>query len=251
MKSESDDLAEVIAFPGAQPASTDREDSLTQLRARMAATEAEYAPDRAAAQKPTASKKRPTLTNKPGRSVEFAPKAEADEGDTDTNDNVSTMPGVSSSQAADRDEASNMLVRALGRSAKSVREAEKFLAEQTELGIRDREQIIHHMIDLNYLDDARLAEQLMTGSLSRKGLGSGGISRELRKRGIDESIVQDALAGFDRDTEFDRAVELAQERASRFRGLDDDTARRRLYGYLARRGFGGDIVTRAINEALS
>lgn len=185
-----------------------------------------------------------------GTSTKRATKGASTGGPKAPRTNVSRMPGLTEHAEQDTQAASDLLVRALGRSAKSVSEAEALLAEQTELGAREREQIINRMVDLGYLDDAALAEQLMAGALSRKGLGRTGMSRELRKRGIDDSIIQDALGDFDRDDEFDRALELAQDRASRLRGLDYETAQRRLYGYLARRGFSGDIVGRAVKEAL-
>ncbi len=183
-------------------------------------------------------------------SAKRASKGASNGGPKTPRTNVSRMPGLAEHDEQETRAATDLLVRALGRSAKSVREAEALLTEQTELGAREREQIINRMVDLGYLDDAALAEQLMSGTLSRKGLGRTGMSRELRKRGIDDSIIQDALGEFDRDEEFDRALELAQDRASRLRGLDYETAQRRLYGYLARRGFSGDIVGRAVKEAL-
>ncbi|KAB1641873.1 regulatory protein RecX [Gulosibacter chungangensis] len=236
MNEEQDGLAEVIAFPGFNTSNAtapgERESHLAQLRAKMLETAAENEPN------PAPSTKQGT----PERSgPQFRPKSD---------NNVARMPGIAEHDEADVEEASDLLVRALARSPKSVREAEEFLANRTELGPREREPIVNRMIDLGYLDDASLAEQLVSGALSRKGLGRGGMSRELRKRGITDEIIQTVLGDFDGSEEFDRALELARERASRFRGLDYETAQRRLYGYLARRGFGGDIVGRAVKAAL-
>lgn len=236
MNDEQEGLAEVIAFPGFNQgkavASDDRESHLAQLRAKMLETEAEHEPTSTSSTKPEASEK---------SGPSFRPTAKA---------NVARMPGVADHDETDIEEASDLLVRALARSPKSIREAESFLSTKTELGPREREQIVNRMVDLGYLDDAALAEQLVGGSLSRKGLGRGGMSRELRKRGLTDDVIHEVLGEFDGSEEFERALELARERASRFRGLDYETAQRRLYGYLARRGFGGDIVGRAVKAAL-
>lgn len=328
MNDGQDGLAEVIAFPGNNAASGDREGHLARLRARMLETEAEHAPepyqnrsgdseasedasdpsehsaphvenlrgeatcgknswadralDKPALDNPDANEpttpgvwgakpsspvsaahveprefirgKSRTSAKRPqfvATSVDAEGAKRAETAKSTAPGNVSHMPGVSEHHEAETQDASDLLVRALGRSAKSVSEAESFLAERTELSARQRENVVNRMIDLGYLDDARLAEQLIEGALSRKGLGRGGMSRELRKRGLDDSDIQNALGDLDGDEEFDRALALAQERASRFRGLDYETAQRRLYGYLARRGFGGDIVGRAVKEALA
>lgn len=245
MNNEQDGLAEVIAFPGGnaghEAAQGDRKDHLARLRAKMTNTESDYAP------------------TKPRKPPEFSPTDVASiEADTDdsnargrSSSSIARMPGIADHDEATVEDASDQLVRALARSPKSVSEAESLLVASTELTGQEREQIINRMIDLGYLDDLRLAEQLVAGSLSRKGLGRGGMSRELRKRGLEDSVIQEALGEPDRDEEFDRALDLARERASRLRGLDYETAQRRLYGYLARRGFGGDIVGRAVREALA
>ena len=216
MAEEHEDLAKVIPFPTAKPsdpaaASTAQEERLARLRADIAATEAEYAP------------------------VAAAPGEEP----------------VEVSVESAMDEAAELLVRALARSPKSEREADRLLAEQTDLEPLERERVVHRMIDLGYLDDARLAEQLATGSLSRKGLGRGGMSRERQRRGIPESVAEAVLAEFGGDEEYERALELGADRARKLRGVDREVARRRLYGFLARRGYGGDIVGRVVRELLS
>ncbi|MDJ1371605.1 regulatory protein RecX [Gulosibacter molinativorax] len=274
MRNEQDGLAEVIAFPGNKAASGDRQDRLAQLRARMLETENDFVPnapkdarDGAPEIGPESSEtsvtpetrdKRDTRITRDTRPASPGPRfvptssLRADSSPSASrHSNVARMPGVSEHDEIDADAANDLLVRALARSPKSVSEADRFLAERTELGAREREAIINRMLDLGYLDDARLAEQLVSGSLSRKGLGHGGMTRELRKRGIDDGIIREALGSMDGDEEFERALELARERAGRFRGLDYETAERRLYGYLARRGFGGEIVRRAVNAALT
>ena len=107
------------------------------------------------------------------------------------------------------------------------------------------------MLELGYLDDARLAAQLRDGRFARKQLSRSAMERELRSRGIENSTIELALANIDGDDEYERALELARDRARRSRSLDYDTAYRRIHGYLARRGFGGETASRAIRAALN
>lgn len=163
--------------------------------------------------------------------------------------NVIPFPGVLGDDAA-RADAEDALVRALARAPKSEAESEDFLRAHEQLGEIERATILDHLRHLGYLDDARLAEQLRTGRLARKGLGRSAIRQELRARGIPADLIEHELAELDPDDELDHATELARDRARRTRGLDRETSERRLRGYLARRGFGGEIITRAVRAAL-
>lgn len=100
------------------------------------------------------------------------------------------------------------------------------------------------------LDDAALAVTLVYTQHTRKGLGRTAIAHELRRRHIDQEIIDDALTEIEDDDERERALELAHKRAGQLRGVDDETARRRLSGFLARKGYSNDIVRAAVDSAL-
>ena len=100
------------------------------------------------------------------------------------------------------------------------------------------------------LDDAALALTLVYTQHTRKGLGRTAIAAELRRRHIDQAVIDDALTEIDDDDEHGRALELAQRRARQLTNLDHEVAERRLSGYLARKGYPGDIVRAVVIEAL-
>ncbi|QNE42986.1 RecX family transcriptional regulator [Frigoribacterium sp. NBH87] len=100
------------------------------------------------------------------------------------------------------------------------------------------------------LNDRELAENLVRSKQERKGLGRGAVTSELRQRGLDASVVEEALADIDDDDEQSRADEWARKRVGSLRGLDHATAERRLNGYLMRRGYRSDVVRRAIEKVL-
>jgi Uncharacterized protein conserved in bacteria len=100
------------------------------------------------------------------------------------------------------------------------------------------------------LDDAALALTLVYTQHTRKGLGRSAIAHELRRRHIDQSIIEDALSEIADDDELERAMQLAHKRVTQLRGLDEQTARRRLTGYLARKGYGSDVLRHAVESAL-
>ncbi|QLD12705.1 regulatory protein RecX [Microbacterium oleivorans] len=141
----------------------------------------------------------------------------------------------------------SLLKRLRGRSL-SVREARAVLGEG---GIDEgtRDEIITAFLDNGYLDDSRLAEQLLDGALGRKAQGAQAISQTLARRGLERDVIDIALASLP-DDEDERALEFARGRARGMTGLDPDTALRRLHGQLARRGFGGSRAMSAARQAL-
>lgn len=163
---------------------------------------------------------------------------------------VTALPGTVGDLGA-IEEASDALVRWLGRAPRSVRDARHFLRDGfEELGEVDIERIIDRMLELGYLDDLALAEQLRDGRFRRRNLGRTAMARELRELGIDETDIETALGEFDRDAEYEQALELARSRARRVSVGDRDTAYRRLHAYLARRGYSGELASRAVRAAL-
>ena len=114
-----------------------------------------------------------------------------------------------------------------------------------------REAVLDRMDEYGYLNDTRVAENLVNKLLHRQGKGRMLVERELRQRGISDTVIEEVLAGEDRDDEFLRARACAEDRARRLRGLDDVTAQRRLVSYLQRRGFTSGVAFRAAEDALN
>jgi len=152
--------------------------------------------------------------------------------------------------AAAAADAESALLAALRRKELSVAEARAVLDRFDALDPASDEEIIARFHDYGYLDDARVAETLVETLSTRKRMGESAIARELRGRGLDDATVHAALESVDRDDEFERADELARDRARRLRGLDPDTAMRRLVAFLVRRGFGQGIAMTAASKAL-
>jgi regulatory protein len=100
------------------------------------------------------------------------------------------------------------------------------------------------------LDDHALAETLVRTLRERKGLGTSAIASELRRRSIDPEIASNALEAVDPDAELNRAIEVARKRAAQLQSYDPVTAKRRLYAYLQRRGYSGQVLSHAVEAAL-
>lgn len=100
-----------------------------------------------------------------------------------------------------------------------------------------------------YLDDREFARFWVENRLEYRPSGSRRLRQELRQKGVDGEVVEQAIEAVEAD-ELPAAIELARKRAERLRGLDPITRRRRLAGFLQRRGYGWDIVKPAIDQVL-
>jgi SOS response regulatory protein OraA/RecX len=109
---------------------------------------------------------------------------------------------------------------------------------------------IDRLEGVGLLDDASLAETLVRTLSERKALGRSALVAELRRRRIDNSAIEVALEGLGADDQSARATEIAMKRAPQLRGLDHETAKRRLGAFLMRKGYSGSAVSAAVAVAL-
>lgn len=158
---------------------------------------------------------------------------------------------ASDDSADERTEAGEAaLLRKLRTRSLSVREARAVLVER-ELDEASVDSILDRFMRDGYLDDAKLAEQLVYSAVDRKGQGRMAVAQTLAKRGVPRDVIDAALAELP-DDEFERALEFARGKARSMRDLERDVALRRLSGQLARRGYGAQSLTaarQALDEA--
>lgn len=152
------------------------------------------------------------------------------------------------SAAEIRTTAEESLVRKLRTRSLSVSEAWLVLKGHG-LATDAVEDVIDDFVRRGYLDDAMLAELLVTSGVERKGQGRVALSRALAQRGIPREVIDAALDELP-DDDAERALEFARGKARSMGRLDPDAALRRLVGLLARRGYGGAVAMNAAKTAL-
>ena len=172
---------------------------------------------------------------------------------------VTTFPGTldpSDTEVYDNPEsagelakrAENISLYALTRRAVSIREMEKLLKSR-DLPDDVVATEIARLEGVNLLNDYDLAADLAERFQRRKGLGASSVKAELGKRLIAPAAIDAAIAELPGD-QLELATDEARKRLSRLKGLDKETLNRRLYAYLARRGFRGSEISNAIKAAL-
>ena len=146
-------------------------------------------------------------------------------------------------------EAENVLTRRLRGRSLSVAEARAVLVE-LELDEGAAEDLIERFERVGYLDDTRLAEQIVHTHHERKGLGRSAVEAEMRRRKLDQHAMSAVLDELSVD-ESGPAAELASGRLSRMSSLDDETAERRLLSFLMRKGYSSSVSREAVKTAFA
>ena len=171
---------------------------------------------------------------------------------------VTYLPGASPAEQADdaaedaaeeREQAEKLLLQRLRGRSLSIVEAQKLL-RSTEIDEEAVQEILERFTELHYLDEEKLADQIMHSHHERKGLGRSGVAAEMRQRGLDAELIAEKLEEMP-DDEAERATELALKRVQQLDRFDDATIDRRLTGFLMRKGYASSVVRDAVKAALA
>ncbi len=107
------------------------------------------------------------------------------------------------------------------------------------------DDVVEHVLDQvrawRYVDDEDFARRWVENRGTHRPRGARLLVQELRTKGVDPTVASEAIAGAELDEAAD-ALELARQRSSRLTGLDPAVRDRRLGAFLARRGYGFDII---------
>lgn len=101
----------------------------------------------------------------------------------------------------------------------------------------------------SYLDDRAFAKSFIKDKLNINKLGEQRIKYELIKKGVSEEIINDVLV-LDRDDQFEAAFKLAEKKLSSYKNDDKNGAYRKLSGFLQRKGYSFEIVSKVVKEIL-
>jgi regulatory protein len=101
------------------------------------------------------------------------------------------------------------------------------------------------------LDDRNFARQLTRSKALGAGLSRRRIQQELSKRGVPRDVSDEAIEqvfdeeGVDEEASIER---VARKKLRMLGKADDETRRRRLYAFLARRGYDNDDIQRVLRD---
>ncbi|MFG2116824.1 recombination regulator RecX [Streptomyces sp. NPDC048718] len=112
------------------------------------------------------------------------------------------------------------------------------------------EEVLSRFEGVGLIDDAAFAGAWVDSRHHGRGLARRALARELRTKGVDPTVIQEAVERLDSDQEEVRARELVDRKLRATRGLDRDKRLRRLAGMLARKGYPEGMALRVVRQAL-
>lgn len=142
----------------------------------------------------------------------------------------------------------NKALEVLARGPKSTKDLGRWLAQRDHQP-DDISAAIAKLTERGLLNDGAYAvmfarSRFTTHHMSRRRIGA-----ELAKRGVDRAVAEAAINEVIVDENVDEAAMVDAAAIKKFRTLDQlepDVRRRRLYGFLARKGFAPDLVRAAV-----
>jgi regulatory protein len=110
------------------------------------------------------------------------------------------------------------------------------------------QQVIDGLVRLGYVNDRKFAEQWAASRSRLRSFGRHRIELELRNKGVDRDVITEALACvFLDDLELETAKQAALKKLASMKAVDRETRRRRLAGFLGRKGFSFEIIRAVLN----
>ncbi|MEK7120586.1 MAG: RecX family transcriptional regulator [Patescibacteria group bacterium] len=111
-----------------------------------------------------------------------------------------------------------------------------------------QKKIIDKLKSYNFIDDTAFAKFWIEQRTKFKHKPFRVIEYELKQKGIDKGLIDEAMAKFDDKSTFDleNARKLAEKKLDFYRNLDVAKRKEKVMGFLLRKGFSYEIVKKVI-----
>ena len=111
-------------------------------------------------------------------------------------------------------------------------------------------QVLQQLMDHGFVNDQFYAESYVRENFALQKKGPKAVAFELKKKGVNDSVVQKALEKFDEETQLNQAIEIAQKYVDRQGNASVKTVKQKVYGFLMQRGYDLDIVQSVISALI-
>ncbi|MFI6857494.1 recombination regulator RecX [Streptomyces sp. NPDC050416] len=112
------------------------------------------------------------------------------------------------------------------------------------------EEVLSRFEEVGLINDGAFADAWVESRHHGRGLARRALARELRTKGVDSTLIDEAVSQLDSEQEEATARELVARKLRSTRGLDRDKRLRRLAGMLARKGYSEGMALRVVRQAL-
>lgn len=141
------------------------------------------------------------------------------------------------------EEARRRAMRLIARRPRSEQELRRYF-ERREIPSSVQEAAIEELKDGDWVDDWAFAEAWVENRMAFRPRGAYALKSELRQKGVPREAIEDALVGFDEER---AAIKAGRAALDRYADLSWQDFRKRLGGYLGRRGFPFEMISSVVD----
>lgn len=110
------------------------------------------------------------------------------------------------------------------------------------------EQITGTLVSENYLNESRFAQQFTHGKFTIKHWGKIRIVRELKVRAVSDYDIQKAIMAIDTESYLNTLTSICQKKWNQLEGISLQQKKKKLYDYLAYRGWETELIYDQIGQ---
>ena len=110
--------------------------------------------------------------------------------------------------------------------------------------------VLDRFTEVGLIDDQAFAQAWVDSRHRGRGLARRALSAELRRRGVGESVLAEAVATVSDDDEHAAARALVERKLRTMSSQPRDVQMRRLVGMLGRKGFSSGLAMRVVRDVL-
>ncbi|QQS02936.1 MAG: regulatory protein RecX [Austwickia sp.] len=110
--------------------------------------------------------------------------------------------------------------------------------------------VLDRMEEVGLVDDEAYAGMLVRSQRTGRGLARTALRVELRKKGVEAEVIEDAVAEVSDEEERAEARRLVEKKLRTMHGLPAQVQARRLAAMLGRKGYGSELSYAMVREAL-
>ena len=121
---------------------------------------------------------------------------------------------------------------------------------QKKYSAADADDVIRRLVDNGLLNDAKYAEQYARSKILSTGASKRRLTQDLYRKGIKGDVATIAIANVIDQDEIDPAAvieRVARKKLAQLGNLEPVVLRRRLFAFLARRGYDVDEIKRVVS----
>ena len=122
---------------------------------------------------------------------------------------------------------------------------------QKQYSAADADDAIRRLVDNGLLDDAKYAEQYARSKITTTGASKRRLQQDLYRKGIKSEVATEAIANVVEQEEIDPAAvveRVAKKKLGQLGALEPLVLRRRLFAFLARRGYDVDEIKAVVSR---